>query len=103
MVYSESNNLKADWVVGAFGLDDGLIKIMERLTPYRQPEFLTSIVTKFHPGLEAVEAFGQYLHVFLLRSVPNIEFAAITPKGNHLTINIAGKKVNATSMELFLR
>lgn len=69
MVYSESNNLKADWVVGAFGLDDGMIKIMERLTPYRQPELLTSIVTKFHPGLEAVEAFGQYLHVFLLKSV----------------------------------
>lgn len=103
MVYSESNNLKADGVVGAFGLDDGMIKILERLTSYRQPEFLTSIVTKFHPGLDAVEAFGQCLHVFLLKSILEIEFAAITPKGNHLSLNIAGKNVNASSMELFLR
>lgn len=102
MVYSESNNLRADLVVGAFGLDDGMVKIMERLTPYRQPDFLFSVVTKFHPGIEAVNAFGQYLHAFLLRSLPGVEFAAITPKGNHLSLNIAGRKVDASSMDAFL-
>ncbi len=103
MVYSESNNLRADLVVGAFGLDDGMVKIMERLTSYRQPDFLSSIVTKFHPGIDAVEAFGQYLHAFLLGSLPRVEFAAITPKGNHLSLNIAGRDVDAASMDAFLR
>ena len=34
-------------------------------------------------------AFGNRIHAFLPTS-PRIEFGAITPKGNHLTINIAG-------------
>jgi len=103
MVYSESNNIKADLVVGAFGLDEGMIKVMERLTPYRQPDCLSSIVTKIHPGEEAMASFGQYLHAFLLASLHQVEFGAITPKGNHLSLNIAGKEVRATAMDMFLR
>lgn len=103
MVYSESNNLKADLVVGAFGLDEGMIKVMERLTSYRAPDCLSSIVTKIHPGDRAMASFGQYLHAFLLSSLRQIEFGAITPKGNHLSINIAGKEVQATAMDQFLR
>ncbi|NIO48604.1 MAG: hypothetical protein GTN73_04080 [Candidatus Aminicenantes bacterium] len=102
MVYSESNNIKADVVVGAFGLDDGMSKIFERLTPYRQPKFLSSVVTKIHPGEKAMTEFGDYLYVFLPSSLPHVEFGAITPKGNHLSLNIAGKKVDADMMDKFL-
>jgi flavin-dependent dehydrogenase len=102
MVYSECNNIKADVVVGAFGLDDGLAKIFERLTHYRQPKFLSSIVTKIHPGDKAMAEFGDYLYAFLPSSPPSVEFGAITPKGNHLSLNIAGKKVDAATMEKFL-
>ena len=102
MVYSESNNIRADVVIGAFGLDDGMAKIFERLTPYRQPRFLSTIVTKIHPGQDQVEAFGDSIHAFLISSLREIEFAAITPKGNHLSINIAGKDVNADLMDAFL-
>jgi flavin-dependent dehydrogenase len=102
MVYSESNNIKADVVVGAFGLDDGLAKIFERLTPYRQPKFLSSIVTKIHPGERAMAQFGDNLHAFLPSSLPHVEFGAITPKGNHLSLNIVGKKVDADMMDKFL-
>jgi flavin-dependent dehydrogenase len=69
MVYSESNNIKADVVVGAFGLDDGMTKVFERLTPYRQPKFLSAIVTKIHPGEPAMKDFGNYIHAFLPRSL----------------------------------
>ncbi len=102
MVFSESNNIEADMVVGAFGLDDGLAKAFERLTPYRQSDFLFSIVTKIHPGQEKIQKFGNYIHAFLPSSLPYVEFGAITPKGNHLTINIAGKKVDANMMFRFL-
>ena len=102
MVYSESNNIKADVVVGAFGLDDGLAKIFERITPYRQPKFLSSVVTKIHPGEKAMTHFGEYLHAFLPSSLPHVEFGAITPKGNHLSLNIAGKKVDSDMMDRFL-
>lgn len=103
MVYSESNNMKADFIIGAFGLDEGMAKVFERLTPYRQPGFLSSVVTKIHPGEKDMASFGNYLHAFLPTSLPRVEFGAVTPKGNHLTINIAGKRVDAQTMDDFLR
>lgn len=102
MVYSESNNIKADCVVGAFGLDDGMAKIFERLTPYRQPKFLSSVVTKIHPSEGEMLKFGSYIHAFLPKSLPHVEFGAITPKVNHLSINIAGDPVDAAMMDSFL-
>ncbi len=102
MVYSECNNIKADVVVGAFGLDDGMSKIFERVTSYRQPKFLYSVLTKIHPGEKEMEQFGDYLHAFLPSSLPWVEFGAITPKGNHLSLNIAGKKVDSNMMDRFL-
>jgi len=102
MVYSECNNIKADVVVGSFGLDDGMSKIFERIKSYRQPKFLSSIVVKIHPGEKAMKQFGNYLHAFLPSSLPRVEFGAITPKGNHLSLNIAGKKVDADMMNKFL-
>lgn len=102
MVYSESNNIKADVVVGAFGLDDGMAKTFERITSYRQPKFLSSIVTKIHPGEKAMEEFGNYIHAFLPCSLSHVEFGAITPKGNHLSTNIAGKNVDSNMMDEFL-
>lgn len=64
MVFSESNNIKADMVIGAFGLDDGLAKIFERETSYRQPKFLSSIVTKIHPGHQAMLVFKAIVNNF---------------------------------------
>lgn len=101
MVYSESNNLRAEVVVGAFGLDDGTTRILERATRYRQPRYLNSIVTKIHPGLDFMEAFGDNIHAFL-PSFRKIEFGGVTPKMNHLTINIAGAEVDSHWMDIFL-
>jgi flavin-dependent dehydrogenase len=103
MVYSESNNLRADVIIGAFGLDDGMAKIFERVSSYRQPRFLSSVVTNIHPGGEAIARFGNYIHAFLPSSPASVEFGAITPKANHLSINIAGRKVDAATMDEFLR
>ncbi len=101
MVYSESGNSEADAVVGAFGLDEGTAAAFERATPYRAPRFLTAIVTKLHPGKDVMTAFGNHIHAYL-PSTRGIEFGAVTPKGNHLTMNIAGEKVDTHHMDLFL-
>ncbi len=101
IVYSEGGNSEADAVVGAFGSDDGTAHVFERATPYRQPHFLSSIVTKVHPEPAFMDAFGKTIHAFL-PSVPAIEFGAVTPKGDHLTINIAGDRIDAQWMERFL-
>jgi flavin-dependent dehydrogenase len=102
VVYAENGNAEADVVVGAFGADDGAAAVFGRATGYRPPRFLASIVTKIHPGPEAMAAFGDRIHAFL-PSMPGLEFGAVTPKGNHLTTNIAGEHVDAGTMHAFLR
>jgi flavin-dependent dehydrogenase len=101
IVYSDSGNSEADVVVGAFGSDDGTAVVFERATGYRAPRFLNSIVTKVHPRPEFMEGFGNCIHAFL-PSTEGIEFGAVTPKGNHLTMNIAGERVDADMMGGFL-
>jgi flavin-dependent dehydrogenase len=100
-IYTENNPLEAAVVVGAFGLDEGTAVLFERMVEYRPPSALSSIVTKYHPGEAGMEAFGNRIHAFLPVS-PLIEFGAVTPKSDHLTINIAGTRVDADLMHAFL-
>ncbi len=101
VAYTESLPIKGDVVVGAWGMDDGSAMIFNRVAGYQHPDSLSSIVTKYHPGEEGMARFGSYIHAFLPRH-PRIEFGGITPKGNHLTINIAGKTVDSQLMNEFL-
>jgi len=102
MVYSEGDNLNCAVVVGAFGLDDGSCRIFEQGTLYRQPDFLNTVITRLFPGKEFMHSMGTTIHAFLL-SNPGLEFGAVTPKGDHLSINIAGRKVSSHIMTEFLR
>jgi flavin-dependent dehydrogenase len=101
MVYSENDNRRADVVVGAFGLDNGACKVFETSTRYRTARYLSTILTKFYPEKEEMEKFGNCIHAFL-PSLRGIEFGAITPKVDHLDINIAGSKVSWRWMDNFL-
>jgi flavin-dependent dehydrogenase len=101
MVYSEIDNRRADVVVGAFGLDGGACKVFETATRYRAGGYMSTILTKFYPEKEEMEKFGNCIHAFL-PSLKGIEFGAITPKVDHLDINIAGSKINWRWMDDFL-
>lgn len=101
VVYTDNAPVEGDVVVGAFGLDDGSAQMFERHTRYRRPAFMDTLVTKYHPGEEAMARFGPRIHAFL-PAHPRIEFAAITPKGNHLSIVLAGRRIDARLMRSFL-
>ena len=101
VVYTDNSPFEAQVVVGAFGMDEGSSAMFNRLTSYQPPQALSSIVTKYHPKPEAMHAFGPTIHAFLPAN-PRIEFGGVTPKGNHLTINIAGSRVDADLMVTFL-
>jgi flavin-dependent dehydrogenase len=101
VVYTDSGPIEAEVVLGAFGMDEGTSAMFTRMTKYRPPQSLSSIVTKYHPNQDAVDAFGPAIHAFL-PAHPRIEFGGVTPKGNHLTINIAGSRVDADLMVSFL-
>jgi len=99
-VYADNGHCQADVVFGAFGLDPGTAAILAQATPYRPPRFLVSLVTKFHPPAWAMNQFGSDIHAFLPRN-PRIEFGAVTPKGDHLTINIAGEQIDSRHFDAF--
>jgi len=101
VIYTESTPLEAEVVVGAFGLDEGTAAIFTRTVGYRPPPALGSVVTKYHPGDMGMNLFGNRIHAFL-PTMQRIEFGAVTPKGNHLTINIAGATVDTELMDQFL-
>jgi flavin-dependent dehydrogenase len=101
LVYTESAPLEAEVVVGAFGMDEGAGHLFTQEVGYRPPQAICSIITKYHPGDEVMKKFGKHIHAFLPPS-KRIEFGAITPKGNHLTINIAGSSAHSQDMYAFL-
>ena len=100
VIYTDNSPLVADVVVGAFGLDEGTAAIFQRAVGYGPPPSLNSVVTKFHPETAFLQNFGSGIHVFL-PTHKRIGFGAITPKENHLTINIAGKTADADLMDSF--
>jgi len=102
IVYSDSGSVEGDVLVGAFGMDDGSAAFFSRQTKYEPPQALSSVVTKYHPGIKPMDSFGKHIHAFLPKH-PRIEFGGITPKGDHLTINIAGRNVDAPLMSDFLK
>ena len=72
-----------------------------RHTPYRPPQAIDSLLTKWHPDPEDGSNLQGYIHAFLL-SNPRIEFGAVTPKCTHCTINIAGDSIDTPLMDKFI-
>ena len=100
-LYAESGSFEGDVLVGAFGLDRQMCEALGRKTGYRAPDFLETVVTKMHPGQELVDSFGDQIHAFLPRR-KEIEFAALVPKGDHITAIAAGGKVTSSTLREFL-
>jgi flavin-dependent dehydrogenase len=107
IVYAESESRSVDVVVAAFGLDEGSGQFLRRATgvrgaeAYRAPDCVHSIVTRVPDEDAELESLGSAIHAFL-PSDQAIEFGAVTPKRDHLTINIAGAAVTASNMDRFL-
>lgn len=110
-VYSESLYERADVVVGAFGLDEAMLSVFEDVTArqgrgfQRPSKWLKSYLTTIETSARfQTEKLGHIVHAFLLPpSCPRIEFGAITPKGDHILVNIAGEHVTSRDLDQFLQ
>jgi flavin-dependent dehydrogenase len=101
IVYTENTSLEADVVVGAFGMDEGSAAMFARTTRYRSPQGLDSVVVNYPVNEHEQEKLAGSIHAYLPAN-PRIEFGAVTPKCDHLTINIAGRTVDTPLMRAFL-
>jgi flavin-dependent dehydrogenase/ribosomal protein S18 acetylase RimI-like enzyme len=111
-IYSESLYRRADVVVGAFGLDEAMLSVFEDVTARgprrgfeRPTKWLKSYLTTIDTTARfQTEKLGHIVHAFLLPvDCPRIEFGAITPKGDHILVNIAGEQVTSRDLDLFLQ
>jgi flavin-dependent dehydrogenase/ribosomal protein S18 acetylase RimI-like enzyme len=113
-IYSESEYVRADAVVGAFGLDEAMLSVFEEVTARashngrgfeRPSKWLKSYLTTVASSRAfQTEKLGHIVHAFLLPPCcPTIEFGAVTPKGDHVLVNIAGERVTSRDLDEFLR
>ncbi len=103
VIYSESGCYSADVMVGAFGLDSTLRSALRKRTQYIPPSYLETVVTRIHPEEPAfLERFEGSIHAHL-PPIRGIEFGALVPKGNHITIVVAGKRVDIKILKRFMK
>ncbi|MGE5850579.1 MAG: NAD(P)/FAD-dependent oxidoreductase [Candidatus Methylomirabilota bacterium] len=99
------NNLPEtyDLLVAAVGVNSSTLKLLEGLgIGYRPPRTTKTYICELYLGEEMVEAYlGSSMHVFLL-NLPGLEFAALIPKGDYVTLCLLGREINAALVESFL-
>ena len=92
-----------DLVVGSVGVNSATVKLFESLgMGYRQPKTARTFICEFYLGKEILRAYlGTSMHVFLL-NLPRLEFAALIPKGDYVTVVLLGRGIDAALVESFL-
>ncbi len=92
-----------DLLAVAAGVNSSILKAFE--TPrlkYRAPRTTRAYVCEYFLGADAVERHvGSAMHMFLL-DVPRLQFAAIIPKGDHITLCLLGRDIDRRLVETAL-
>ncbi len=103
LVSRKQELMEADLAVGAFGLNSATAKLVEDMKfGYREPSVLTAAIAEIAMDRDAVaELFGNSIQLFLIPN-PEITFAAMIPKGAHVTLCILGNAVNSNTTNDFL-
>lgn len=105
-IFSESNFIKADVVVGAFGLDSEMLEKLEEATGgrYRRPKhIMKTFVTRFDFSRRMLdETYDKRIYPFLIASLKHVRFGAVTVKDDHVVVNVAGEKINSLNLTEFL-
>lgn len=80
------------------------MKLFEQLDfGYRTPETTKTHIGEIHLGHKEVqEYFGNAMHVFLL-DIPRLEFAALIPKDDYVTLCMLGQKIDTELVDSFLQ
>ena len=92
-----------DLIAMAVGVNSPLLKQITKLDfGYRPPGITKTSISEFYMGQQMVrQYFGDAMHVFLL-DIPNLEFAALIPKGDFVTMALLGKKIDKKLFQSFL-
>lgn len=86
----------------ASGVNSRLLESLNDLVEDHQPPALTkTFICEFRLGKEVIrETFGPSMHVFML-DIPRLEFAALIPKGDYVTLCLLGHDIDDRLMDRF--
>lgn len=91
-----------DLLVGAVGVNTGALKLFEEIgAGYRAPGTTKTYICELFLGERTIKTyFGNAMHMFLL-NLPRLEFAALIPKGDYVTMVMLGTGIDKTLVEAF--
>ena len=91
-----------DLLVGAVGVNTGALKLFEEMgAGYRAPGTTKTYICELFLGERTIKSyFGNAMHMFLL-NLPRLEFAALIPKGDYVTMVMLGTGIDKTLVEAF--
>lgn len=87
----------------ATGVNTSALKLFEKLdSGYTPPKTTKTYIGEFYMGQEIVKRYlGNSMHVFLL-DLPQLEFAALIPKGDYATLCLLGHEIDGPLVQRFL-
>lgn len=93
-----------DLVVGAIGVNTPTLGLFEKLEiGYKQPGTRKTCNIEFELGSSYIAThLGNSMHAFLL-DLPDLEFAAIIPKGDYATMCLIGDNINSGFVDSFAK
>ncbi len=103
-IHTSTGNQVYDLIVGAFGVNSAAGKLFKNLGfGYNQPNARKTYNSELELGSDFVSKnLGSSMHAFLL-NFPQIDFAALVPKGSYLTLCLIGKKIDSSFVNSFMR
>jgi flavin-dependent dehydrogenase len=93
-----------DLLVVATGVNTNALRLFPALgTGYQEPAVTTTFGREYYIGKENIDRYmGEHtIHYFLL-NLPGMDFAAIVPKGNYVSVVLLGKDLKKEAFEAFM-
>ncbi len=91
-----------DLLVGTAGINNTLKAFENMGMGYKAPVATKTFICEFHLGHELVlKHFSSSMHVFLL-NLPRLEFAALIPKGDYVSLALLGDDIDKELVQSFL-
>ncbi|MHC4127291.1 MAG: NAD(P)/FAD-dependent oxidoreductase [Planctomycetota bacterium] len=92
-----------DLLAVAVGVNSPTLKLFQGLgVGYEAPEVTKTFISEYFLGEEVISrTVGSSMHVFLL-NIPRLEFAAIIPKGDYVSICLLGEEIDKDLVQAFL-
>lgn len=92
-----------DLLAVSLGVNSPALKLFEDLDiNYRAPSATKTFIREYHVGEEEIKKnVGSSMHVFLL-DIPRLEFAALIPKGEHVSLCMLGERIDRDLIQAFL-